>query len=186
MLHALTLSGSIRQNSQNTLLAHAMGKKLTQAGAEVKNIDLAEYTLALFNADQERSEGEPENAIKLAQLFSTADIIFIASPEYNGSVSPLLKNTIDWISRQKSAPFQRAIFGIGAASPGKMGGISGLKHLREILTSVGGLIAPASLGVGNATHILGTSALITDEITNNRADKLVSQLMSISRNPQKS
>lgn len=183
MLQALTLSGSIRFESKNALLARAMGNKLALAETRVSNINLAEYELSLFNADQERNEGEPENAIKLALMFAGADIIFIASPEYNGSVSPLLKNTIDWISRQKIAPFQRAIFGIGAASPGKMGGISGLKHLRDILTSVGALVAPASLGVGNASNTLDKTGLIIDGNTNSRADKLVAQLMNISRNP---
>ncbi len=182
MLQALTLSGSVRFDSQNALLARAMGKKLAQVGAEVNNVDLADYELTLFNADQERSDGEPENAVKLAHLFTKADIIFIASPEYNGSLSPLLKNTIDWISRQKVAPFRRAIFGIGAASPGKMGGVSGLKHLRDILTSVGGLVAPASLGVGNSSSILDKTSLFMEENTNKRADNLVTQLISISRN----
>lgn len=183
MLQALTLAGSIRHNSQNVLLAQIMDNKLAQAGAKVKNIDLSDYELALFNTDFEQSTGEPENAIKLAHLFAGADIIFIASPEYNGSLSPLLKNTIDWISRQKTAPFQRAIFGIGAATPGKMGGISGLKHLRDVLTSVGGLVAPVNLGVGNASSTLDKTGFIRDDILNKRADNLVTQLMSISRNP---
>ncbi len=183
MLQALTLSGSVRFDSQNALLARAMGKKLALVGAEGNNIDLVDYELALFNADLERSGDQPENAIKLAHLFAKADIIFIASPEYNGSISPLLKNTIDWISRQKVAPFHRAIFGIGAASPGKMGGVSGLKHLRDILTSVGGLVAPTSLGIGNSSNILDKTGLLMEDNTNKRADNLVTQLISISRNP---
>ena len=183
MRNALTLSGSIRLNSHNSILARMFGQKLSQAGVRVSNLDLSDFDLAIFNANLEQEHGEPENARRLAELFANADIIFIASPEYNGSVSPLLKNTLDWISRQKNAPFQRAVFGIGAASPGKMGGVSGLKHLRDILTSVGALVAPASLGVGNSSNILDDNGQITDENINKRADNLVSQLLSISRNP---
>jgi chromate reductase, NAD(P)H dehydrogenase (quinone) len=158
-----------------------MGSLLHQAGADVTNIEMAHYPLALFDADFEKTKGEPEAAIALAQLFAGADIIFIASPEYNGSLSPLLKNTLDWISRQRVKPYSRAIFGVGAASPGKMGGIGGLGHLREILHKLGALVAPVSLGVGNAGDAFDSAGQLNDEATRNRADRLVSQMMGISR-----
>ncbi len=158
-----------------------MAAKLAAAGAEVLQINLADFELALFNADLEAQKGEPEAAIILANHFANADVVFIASPEYNSSVSPLLKNTIDWISRQKNAPFKNAVFGIGAASPGKMAGISGLAHLRDILSKLGALVAPATLGIGNADKAFDQSGQLLEAAANRRADNLVSQLMNISR-----
>jgi len=178
---ALTLSGSIRKNSHNGRLASLMGEKLTFAGLQVNNIDLKDFPLALFNADEEEKCNDPESAIKLADMFAKADIIFIASPEYNGSLSPLLKNTLDWISRQRVKPYRRAIFGVGAASTGKMGGVGGLAHLKEILGKMGALVAPISLGVGFSNDAFDENGRLLDNPTNQRADMLIEQLMSISR-----
>lgn len=182
MAKALTLSGSIRKNSHNGRLASFVGEKLALAGMEVNNIDLKDYPLALFNADEEENCAKPESAIKLANMFAKADIIFIASPEYNGSLSPLLKNTLDWVSRQRVRAYQRAIFGVGAASTGKMGGVGGLAHLREILGKMGALVAPISLGVGFSNEAFDENGRLIDSSSNQRADSLVAQLRSISRN----
>ena len=182
MLKAITLSGSIRVDSTNSKLAKAIGEKLSSAGVDVNNIDLADYVLELFNEDSEAANGEPKPAVELAGLFAEADIIFIASPEYNGSLSPLLKNTLDWISRQKVGPYKHATFGVGAASPGKMGGIGGLGHLREILGKLGALIVPMTFGLGGAFNAFDETGNFADEATSKRADNLVKQLMSISRN----
>ncbi len=182
MLRALTLSGSVRVDSSNSRLANAVGNKLSLSGADVTNIDLLNYPLELFSEDSEAANGEPDAAVMLAQMFAQADIIFIASPEYNGSVSPLLKNTIDWVSRQKSGPYKNATFGIGAASPGKMGGVGGLGHLREILNKLGALVIPLTLGVGSSFNAFTENGEFVEDIIARRADNLVTQLVSIRRN----
>jgi len=182
MAKALTLSGSIRKDSHNGRLATSMGAKLSIAGLEVNNIDLKDYQLTLFNADVEQTNGEPQAAIDLARMFSEADVIFIASPEYNGSLSPLLKNTLDWISRQKFKAYSRAVFAIGSASPGKLGGIGGLGHLRDILNRLGALVVPMALGVGNANSAFDGNGLLVDGAIEKRAQNIVAQLTSTSRN----
>lgn len=181
MLRALTLSGSVRVDSSNSRLAKAIGHKLEIQKVEVTNIDLLNYPLELFNEDSEATNGEPDAAVTLARMFSEADIIFIASPEYNGSVSPLLKNTIDWVSRQKSGPYKNATFGIGAASPGKMGGVGGLGHLREILNKLGALVVPLTLGVGGSFDAFTQNGEFAEEILARRADNMVKQLLNIRR-----
>lgn len=181
MLNALTLSGSVRTDSSNSRLARAVGEKLILQGVEVNNIDLLHYSLEMFNEDSEATGGEPDAAIALAALFAKADIIFIASPEYNGSVSPLLKNTIDWVSRQKTGPYKNATFGIGAASPGKMGGVAGLGHLRDILNKLGALVVPLTFGVGNSFSAFKENGTFSEDILDRRADNLVKQLLDIRR-----
>src|SRR5690606_26012753 len=149
MTTALTLSGSIRQGSQNRKLQHYVGQRLEAAGVTVTAIDLGDFDMPIFNEDLE-PDNVPEAAGRLAELWRSHDIIFIASPEYNGGATPLLVNTLAWLSRQKPSPFRHAIFGIGGVSSGKYGTIWGLSHLRESLTKVGTLVVPTLLGIGPA------------------------------------
>jgi len=177
----VTLSGSIRRGSHNTKLATMMAEKVRALGGDVTEISLGDYPMPLFNADDEAKNGAPAAAVALSELFAEADAIFIASPEYNGSITPLLKNTLDWISRQKNSPYKRATFGLGAASPGKLSGVMGLAHTQDILGKLGALIAPTTLAVGFASQAFNTDGMLKDEVAANRADQLADQLMTISR-----
>lgn len=183
MRKVLTLSGSIRHDSYNSQLALMMGRKLSALGADVTNISLADYQLPLFNEDTEEANGEPDAAVALAKLFGEADAVFLASPEYNNSLTPLMKNMIDWVSRQKGSPYKHAIFGIGAVSSGKLSGVVGLTHLRDILAKLGALMAPTSLGVANSDTAFVAGELV-DAVQKSRAEQLVEQMMTISRNSQ--
>jgi NAD(P)H-dependent FMN reductase len=181
MRKVLTLSGSIRHDSLNAHLARLMGKRLRALGAEVTDLSLGDFPLPLFNEDVEMEKGEPDAAIALADLFAAADAIFIATPEYNGSLTPLMKNTIDWISRQKSGPFKRATFGIGAVSNGRLSGVVALSHLRDILAKLGTLMAPTSLSVAFGHEGFDAEGDLVDKVQRSRADQLAEQLMTISR-----
>ena len=167
----LALSGSIRAGSFNTKLLGTICRDLALMDCSVTRISLEDYPLPLYNGDLEASDGIPENAVKLAQLFDGHDGYFIISPEYNGSLSPLLKNTIDWISRVHEAegkpvsPFRGKVAAIGAASPGGMGGISMLYHLRQILVRLGALVVSEQVAVGNAGKVFDDMDKITDERT---------------------
>ena len=149
MKTALTLSGSIRKGSYNRILQQHMGRKLSAAGVAVTEIDLGDFDMPIFNEDLE-PDHVPEAAARLAELWRSHDIVFIATPEYNGGVPPLLVNAVTWISRQKPSPFRHAVFGIGGVSSGKYGTIWSLSHLRDSLTKVGALIVPTLLGIGPA------------------------------------
>ena len=181
MRKALALSGSLRTGSLNWKLAELMGQRMRDAGAEVDNENLAEFTMPLFDEAFEETSGAPEQTAALAELFAGADPIFTASPEYNGSVSPLLKNTIDRVSRQKNRPHRSAIFGIGAVSPGKLSGMAGLSHLRDILSKLRALIAPIALGVGHGAQVFDEHEQLTEQTLNRRVNELTQQLMGISR-----
>ncbi len=181
MRKVLTLSGSIRQNSYNAHLALLMGKRLRTLGAEVTDLDLTDFPLPLFNEDLEAEHGAPEAAVELAALFAEADAVFFATPEYNNSMSPLTKNTIDWISRQKGGPFKHAIFGLGAVSSGRLSGVVALSHLRDVFGKIGALMAPTSLSVANSAEAFDSNGEFTDKVQGSRADQLAEQLMTISR-----
>lgn len=165
----LAFSGSIRDGSINTRLVDAATVQLVQQECEVTRISLADYPLPIYDGDLEKSDGIPVNAKKLARLFHEHDGLFIACPEYNGSLSPLLKNAIDWISRVSSdedgdlVPYQGKVGAVGAASPGGMGGMSMLYHLRQILTRLGVLLVAEQVAVGNGFSAFDDMDNLTDE-----------------------
>lgn len=144
---AITLCGSLRANAINEVLRRHMSMKLREADVTVTDLSLADFEMPMFNQDLE-PDHVPEGAVRLAEMFRTHDIVFIATPEYNGGITPLIANTLAWLSRQKPSPFRHAIFGIGGVSDGKYGTIFSLSHLRDSLSKVGALVVPTLLGIG--------------------------------------
>ena len=148
-LTAITICGSLRKASINEPLRRHMSQKLREAGVAVTDLDLNDFPMPIFNQDIEDAGETPEAARRLAQLFRSSDIVFIATPEYNGGITPLIANVLAWVSRQgKPSPFRHAIFGIGGVSDGKYATIFSLSHLRDSLSKVGALVAPTLLGIG--------------------------------------
>lgn len=135
----LVIPGSLRAKSYNVRLAALAAKELTLADAEVTRISLLDYPLPIYDADTAETAGPPSNAVKLKQLMSAHQGVFIASPEYNASITPLIKNTIDWISAVRErgeaplAAYQNRVFALGGASPGRSGATHSLLALRQVL-----------------------------------------------------
>jgi chromate reductase len=135
----LVIPGSLRAKSYNVRLAALAAKELTLADAEVTRISLLDYPLPIYDADTAETAGPPSNAVKLKQLMSVHQGVFIASPEYNASITPLIKNTIDWISAVRErgeaplAAYQNRVFALGGASPGRSGATHSLLALRQVL-----------------------------------------------------
>ncbi|KKB76210.1 hypothetical protein VW29_20925 [Devosia limi DSM 17137] len=180
MLTAVTLSGSIRKGSYNRQLQMLVGAKLAEAGVAVTALDLADYPMPIFNEDLE-PDNVPEAAGRLAELWRSHDIVFIASPEYNGGASPLIVNTLAWISRQRPSPFRHAVFGIGGVSSGKYGTIWGLSHLRESLTKVGTLVVPTLLGIGPASEAFDSEGQLVEKSIQAKMTQMVHELTHFSR-----
>jgi NAD(P)H-dependent FMN reductase len=153
----LVIPGSLRSGSHNVRLAALATKELALAEADVSRISLTDYPLPIFDADLARDEGPPPNAVNLKRLFCAHRGVFIASPEYNASITPLIKNAIDWISivreggEPKLAAYQDRVFALGAASPGRSGGMQSLIALRQVL-AVGcrALVIPEQVTVPHA------------------------------------
>lgn len=180
MKTALTLSGSIRTGSYNVILQHHVGRRLREAGCAVTDLNLADFPMPIFNEDLE-PDHVPEAAERLAALFGAADIVFIASPENNSSITALTKNTVDWLSRQKHNQWRHAIFGIGAVSSGKYGGVVGIQHLRDSLSKLGALIAPTLLGIGPADDAFDANGDPTEPAIQRKVAQLVRELTTFSR-----
>jgi chromate reductase len=180
MKTALTLSGSIRKGSENRKLQKHMGAALTAAGVAVTELDLGDFDMPVFNEDLEAGH-TPEAAAQLAELWRTHDIIFIATPEYNGGLPPLMVNTITWLSRQKPSPFRHAVFGIGGVSSGKYGTIWAQSHLRDSLSKIGALIVPTLLGIGPADSALDENGAPIEPAIKRKVEQMVSELTQISR-----
>ena len=160
MIKAIALSGSVRKGSYNAALAHLVVDRLNAKGADAQYVDLSDFPMPLFDQDLE-AKHHPASALELAEKFASADVIFISTPEYNGSISPLLKNTIDWISREKLPAYKNAIFAVGSVSPGLLGAVGARGHLRDILAHLGALIAPTSIGVGQAMDAINDQGVKT-------------------------
>jgi chromate reductase, NAD(P)H dehydrogenase (quinone) len=135
----LVIPGSLRAKSYNVRLAALAAKELMLARADVTRVSLLDYPLPIYDADTAETAGPPANAVKLKQLMSLHQGVFIASPEYNASITPLMKNTIDWISavrEREEAPlaaYQNRVFALGGASPGRSGATHSLLALRQVL-----------------------------------------------------
>ncbi len=177
----LVIPGSLRAKSHNVRLAALATKELTLADADVTRISLADYPLPIYDADVAEKSGPPYNAVKLKQLLSAHHGAFIASPEYNASITPLIKNTIDWISvvRERGeaqlAVFQNRVFALGGASPRRSGATHSLLALRQVLAvGCGALVIAEQVTVPNAEQAF-------DEMDELRDARAASQLKLVVR-----
>ena len=151
----LAFAGSARRNSFNKKLLAIAVRGARSAGAEVTAIDLADYPMPLYDGDVEAGDGVPENARKLRDMMQAHNAFLIAAPEYNSGITPLLKNVIDWTSRPDGDVAQLAAYGgkvaaLVAASPGALGGLRGLFHVRYVLSNIRVTVLPDQVAVPQA------------------------------------
>ncbi len=166
----LVLPGSLRTGSHNTRLAALAAKELALAEAEVTRISLEDYPLPLFDPDLAAGAGPPQAAARLKHMLMAHQGVFITSPEYSASVTPLLKNAIDWVSRVREgteptyAAFKGRVFAIGAASASSGGGVRSLMALRQILElGCGALVIPEQVSVPRAEQAFDDRDNLKDE-----------------------
>lgn len=184
MPRILAFAGSARRDSVNKRLVHIAAAAAESAAAEVTVIDLADYPLPLFDQDLEQRDGLPENAAKLKQLFLDHQGLLLACPEYNSSITPLLKNTIDWVSRPAEgesflAAYQGKVAALLAASPGALGGLRGLVHVRSILSSIGVIVLPNQFALSHAMDAFDEQGHLKDEQQQSKVAGVGTQLAEI-------
>ncbi|MCW5689849.1 MAG: NAD(P)H-dependent oxidoreductase [Pseudolabrys sp.] len=184
----LILAGSTRTGSHNVKLAALAAKELTLLDVDVTRISLQDYPLPLFDPDLEARSGAPANAVKLKQMFTAHQGVFIASPEYSASVTPLLKNAIDWVSRVRErgdplyAAFRHRAFAIASVSPEPSGGLHSLLALRQILEiGCGALVIPEQLAIAGVDEAFDELGNIADTRIANQFHALLARLLEMSR-----
>ncbi len=184
----LVLPGSTRSGSHNVRLAALAAKELTLIDADVTRISLADYPLPIYDGDLEAKSDPPANAVKLKQMIMAHQGVFIASPEYSASVTPLLKNAIDWVSRVRErgdptyAAFKGRVFAIASASPGATGGLRSLMALRQILElGCGALVIPEQVAVQQAETAFDDMDNIIDSRTANLLRTQLARLVDMAR-----
>ncbi len=163
----LAFAGSLRRESYNKRLVRIAASAAEAAGAEVTLIDLKHYPMPIFDEDLEAASGPTEAVLALRAKMVDSDAFLIASPEYNSSITAVLKNTIDWVSRpgpgQPSlAGFKGKVAAIMSASPGGYGGLRGLVHLRAILGNIGVIVLPDQLAVPRAFEAFQEDGALRD------------------------
>ena len=184
----LAFAGSARRDSLNKKLI-AIGARLArEAGAEVTLIDLDDFPMPLYHGDLEAAEGLPEHARRLRALFMEHDGLLISSPENNSSVSALLKNSLDWLSRSIAdgkgansglAPYRGKVAAMMAASPSPFGGTRQLPHLRQILASLGVTVLPSQLALQHADKAFEADGSLKDAHVLEHVRKLVDALVDM-------
>jgi chromate reductase, NAD(P)H dehydrogenase (quinone) len=180
----LAFSGSMRTDSLNKKLVRVAAAAVERAGAEVTHLDLRDLALPLYDGDLEARSGLPEGARRLKQLMDSHDAFLISSPEYNSSISGVLKNAIDWASRPVPgepalAPFTGKIVGLMAASPGGFGGIRALGTLRAILENLGSIVVPKQLALPHAHEAFTQAGELKHPKIQASVEALANQLVEI-------
>ncbi|HBB30560.1 MAG TPA: NADPH-dependent FMN reductase [Cyanobacteria bacterium UBA8803] len=180
----LAFAGSTREGSYNKTLVKIAAAGAKAAGAEVTYIDLRDLPMPLFDEDLEAKEGIPENARRFKELMKGHQGLLLASPEYNSSITAVLKNAIDWASRPEAeepslACFRDKVAAIMSASPGALGGLRGLVHIRSILSNISVLVLPDQKAIPKAFEAFDENGQLKDPKQQTEVEQLGSKLATM-------
>jgi chromate reductase, NAD(P)H dehydrogenase (quinone) len=173
----LAFAGSARRESLNRKFLALAVQAAREAGGEVTLLDLNDFALPLYHGDQEDAEGLPANAIKLIALIRDHHALLIASPEYNSMVTPLLKNTVDWCTRDEANPFEGKVAAVLSASPGIYGGVRSLQLAQQLLLKLGCQVVPGQCVLPHAGEAFNEDGSPKDPRTRKAAQGLAAKLV---------
>ena len=172
----LVFAGSTRLDSFNRKLAGVAATLARTSGAEVTHIELVDFDIPMYNADLE-ARGTPPDVMTLKQMMHDHPAWIVCSPEYNGSYTALLKNTIDWVSSPVKGDaqwsegfrsFTGKVVGVLSASSGALGGLRSQSHLVPLLFNSQCWVAPTTFALGNAgTAFDAQGGLVNDSHRHN-------------------
>ncbi|HEV7253359.1 MAG TPA: NAD(P)H-dependent oxidoreductase [Mesorhizobium sp.] len=183
----LVFAGSIRTNAYSGKTADVAQKALALHGADVTRISLADYPLPLMDEDLEKEEGIPDNAMRLGRLLAAQDGFLLASPEYNASIPPLLKNTLDWLSRIRRdgdrplKPFDNKAAALCSSSNGNFAGIRCLYHLRAVVMACGAEVITPQFSVARGAEAFDENGNLVEERLRKTMDKVAATLAERAR-----
>jgi len=179
----LAFAGSLRKDSFNKKLIKIAVAGAIDAGAEVTLIDLKDYPLPIYDQDIEDREGLPENALKIKKLMWEHDGFLLSCPEYNSSMSAVFKNTIDWASRNASPDevylscFIDKVVALVSASPGQLGGLRGLVHVRAMFGNIYSIVIPQQKCISQADKAFDEQGNLKDPKQEKEIHKIGSKLV---------
>jgi NAD(P)H-dependent FMN reductase len=184
----LVIPGSTRTGSHNVKLAALAAKELTLNDVDVTRISLVDYPLPIYDADLDSRAGQPANALRLKQMIMAHQGVFIASAEYSASVTPILKNAIDWVSRVRErgdptyAAFKNRVFAVSAASVEPGGGLRSIMALRQILElGCGALVIPEVVAIPQADQAFDEMDNIIETRIANQFRTQLDRLVEVAR-----
>jgi NAD(P)H-dependent FMN reductase len=186
-LKILVIPGSLRTGSHNARLAAAAAYEFAQAGAEVARLSLGDFPLPIYDGDLQSKSGVPKHAVNLKRMIGAHHGVLIVTPEYNASVPPLVKNTIDWVTRvqepqeTRGQVFRGRAFAIAAASQSRLGGSRSLAALRSILSACQALVIPNQLALSFAGEAYDDMDKLKHPADIEALDALVRQLIDVSQ-----
>ena len=180
----LAFAGSTRTDSFNKKLVKIAATGAMEGGADVTVIDLRDFAMPLYDGDLEQQQGLPSTARKLKDLMLSHQGFLISAPEYNSSISGVLKNTIDWVSRPSEgeeplACFKSKVAGIMSTSPGGLGGLRGLVHVRAILENISVLVIPDQIAVSKAHEVFNADGTLKDKKQEDQVKKIGSNVAKL-------
>ena len=177
-LNVLVFAGSLRADSLNRKLAAIAARAATRYGATVDHASLRDFDVPLYDGDLEAAQGIPPGAQELRKRLTACDAFILSSPEYNGSMSGVVKNLIDWASRFRPQPFDARHGLLLSASPSLAGGNRGLWALRMPLEHLGARIFPDMFSLAMA-HKAFADDEIADEKLRGRFEKTIEAFLSL-------
>lgn len=181
----LAFAGSLREHALSKRVVKIAVKGAEKAGGEVTYVDLRDYPMPIYNLDEHERNGFDPNALAFQGLLTEHDGFLIASPEYNGSLPAALKNAIDWASRPsekypRSAVFSGKFAAMMSSSPGSLGGVRSLSHLRGVLTSISVNVLSQEIAVAFAEDkFVGNDEEMIDEAMKGRLEELGALLVGM-------
>ena len=173
----LIFAGSLRTDSCNKKFAREALRLSKEAGAEGEFIDLRDYPMPVYDGDIQDSLGIPESTAKLGQKILAADGLIISTPEYNAGIPGILKNAVDWLSREKTVSLAGKHLLLLAASPGAVGGMRSLWHSRQPFEMLGTHVFPNMMGLPDAYNAFDIQGRLKDEKTIERLQDILNQFI---------
>ena len=185
-LRILAFAGSQRRGSFNDLLVRAAARGAVGEGVAITHLDWREHAMPLYDPDLEKASGLPSEVLRFKALLRDHHGFLVGAPEYNGSLTPLLKNAIDWATRPapgeaSMACFKHKVVGLLSTSPGVFGGVVGLAQVRAILTRLGSFVIPEQFPVGEAGKLFDEAGAMRDDKQRAIAESIGARLVTVLR-----
>ena len=183
MTSVLLFAGSVRRRAFSRRLAAAAGLAVARHGGKPTMVDLADYEAPLYNADIEDSDGIPQGVLDFRRLVATHDALCLATPEYNGGMTPILLNMFCWASRPSPTDDFRAVFqgkpvALMASSPGRLGGVRVIPRLRDEVCELGMVPVPGFASIGNAAQAFSDNGELSDKQQVQGLNALIQRLVT--------